>query len=187
MTTQAPLTDVTEMSRHLFSVVLTIVLLSISVGLAWWIRSDRANRAVVGERDLIEVRGTASAPQARPRSRSVWFRLRLDSSQGTAGARTLELRALSADLASVEAALASGTEPVVATVVRSELDRGERAEPASVLRLVVGGRTVIPLAVGQAVRAETAGDARLSLWIASAGIAVSLLGLALHWIGKLRG
>ena len=177
---------VNAVERHLFTVVLSVVLLSIALGLSWWIWHDRGSRFVPSVDQLVELCGMAHAPQVRTRPTSVWFRF--EASAHSVGGRpsTTELQVRVRDPGPVESALKVGPVPVVALVVKEELGRGLRDVPPSALQLQAAGSALVPLALGLELRTEQAADARMSAWIAGAGIAVSLIALALHWATRLR-
>lgn len=180
------MTVMQALERYLFSTVLTIVLVVISAGLGWWIWRDRPNRLVPQDRDLIELRGSAHTPQARNRPSSVWFKFASAVQTVDGQPAPVELRVRTPETDGVVKALSAGQVPVVAWVVRAELGRGPREIPPTVMQLQVGSDTVLPRAMGQDARAQDAASARLSAWIAAGGIVVSLLVLAVHWVGRLR-
>ena len=174
------------LERHLFTVVLSVVLIAIAVGLSWWIWLDRDNRSVPTADELVELSGMAHTPQVRNRPASVWFRFQPSARSAAEVPAPTELQVRVRDSGPVESALKDGPVPVVALVVKAELGRGPRDVPPSTVQLQAAGRTLVPLALGLELRAEQATSSRLSAWIAGAGAVVSLVALALHWIAKLR-
>ena len=120
---------VTVLERHLFTVVLSVVLLGIAVGLSWWIWLDRANRFVPAPGDLVELSGLAEAPQIRNRPSSVWFRFKASSGSPREAPLPSELQVRVRDTGAVASALKEGPVRVVALVVKAELGRGPEMEP----------------------------------------------------------
>ena len=179
-------TIVNAVERHLFTAVFTAVAVLICAGLSYWIWLDRANRSVPEANELVQVHGIASSPQHRNRAHSIWFHFEPDVAQVEGFPAPKQLQVQGPDLAAIQAALEGGPVPVVASLVRTELGRGEREEPPCALRLRTGDRTLLPLSVGRELRAERVAQAVFSAWIAAAGIAVALIALAVHWMSKLR-
>jgi hypothetical protein len=172
--------------RHFFTVVLSGALLTLALGLSCWIWLDRGNRLVPTVDELVELTGMAHAPRVRAGPASVWFRFQASAGLTRQTGSPAELQVRVRESGPVESALKEGPVPVVALVVKAELERGPRDVPPSALQLQAGGRTLVPLALGLELRAEQTASARLSAWIAGAGVVVSLVALAFHWAAKLR-
>lgn len=175
-------------TRTLATVAFTLLWLLICAGLSYWIWQERFNRMVPSERELIELRGQASRPDIRHRAHAVRFHFRADAPPAGSAAAPQELQARAPDYERIAADLAApgGAAAVTAWVVRRELDRGPRDEPAAVLQLRIGERLALPMAAGMEDRAVQAASARLNAWIAAAGIGVLTIGLAVHWYSVLR-
>ncbi len=175
-----------ELEQILRTTALTLGAVALIVGLAAWLWVDRHQRTVPGPGDLVELHGLASSAEARPRSRSVWLRFQADAPRIDGLPAPDTVRVLATDLPAIASAFAGDPVRVVVSVVRRELGGGPRDDPPTAMQLRTASGLLVPLAEGQRIRAELAGNAWLSAGIAMAGMAAVLVVLVIHWVGVLR-
>lgn len=174
--------------RNFFAVMLTVVTVAIAIGLAFWIWSERFNRSVPAQTDLVEISGMVTHAMAQPRSGVVWLDLKETRSSERGLPEVAAVRLYARDTQQLATALssASGAVQVAAWAIRSEIEVATARRPPSALELQVAGKTLVPYNEGRSVREEHAADARLGAWAAGSGAVVSLAVLLMFWMQRLR-
>lgn len=169
--------------------VFTVTGLGLSAGAGYAVWCDWRASELPPLAELVELRGTASAPMLRARKvggPALWFKLEPEVSPYPGAPAQIELRALGGDREAIKDALLANPRGVTVWVHRDQLTDRQR-DPAEALQLVGGGTLLLSLDATRQERAALGSDFPLVAGFAGFVVVAVLLGLVVHWRGILRG